>query len=236
MIEPNITERKTANLQASLMSYSPATEEGALLARIVSIVLHPILMGIYTVALLFFYTDFNLIFAGQFLRFLSPVFFLTCVVPLSSMYFLSKSGLMDSYRINPSRQRIIPFLIIFISYSLLIYYFHAAKLYVWFISILAVPLILVVILGVISAYWKISIHMAAIGALIGSTLSVCYNVKGVNPFILFIILFILAGCLGVARLSLKKNTPAQVYIGFFVGAVVSYLCVLFGAYWGVINL
>ena len=78
--------------------------------------------------------------------------------------------------------------------------------------------------------------MMGIGGLIGCTLSVCYNIKGLNPFVLFIILFILAGCLGVSRLVLKRHTPAQVYIGFLVGFVISYLCVWIGTYWGFILL
>ena len=74
----------------------------------------------------------------------------------------------------------------------------------------------------------------AIGGMIGCILSVCYNIKGLNLPVLFMILFILAGCLGVSRLMLNKSTPAQVYVGFLVGSVVSYLWVYIGTYWSLI--
>ena len=215
-------------------SLDDITEKEPLMARIISIILHPMLMGVYGVVLLFLYTDFRLIFANQFIRFVSPVFFLTFFVPLSSMYFLRKAGLIKDYELTDKRDRFLPYLTVFLAYLLLIYYFHSAKLYIWFLSTLAAPVILIVIAAVVNIRWKISAHMMGIGGLIGCTLSVCYHVKGLNPFVLFIILFILAGCLGVARLMLKRHTPAQVYTGFLIGLVVSYLCVWVGAYWGLI--
>jgi len=215
-------------------SLDSTKESEPLIPRIISILLHPMLMGVYGVALLFLYTDFNLIFAGQFIRFVSPVFFLTCFVPVSSMYFLKRAGLIKDYELTDKRDRFLPYLTVFLAYLLLIYYFHSAKLYIWFLSTLFAPVILIIIAAIVNIYWKISAHMMGIGGLIGCTLSVCYNIKGLNPFILFIILFILAGCLGVSRLILKRHTPAQVYIGFLVGLMVSYLCVWIGSYWGLI--
>jgi len=216
------------------VSSKQATEKEPLLPRIISIILHPLLMGAYGVALLFLYTDFNLLFAGQFIRFISPVVFFTCIVPLTGIYFLRKAGLIESYKLTERQDRLLPYIIVFFAYVLLIYYFYAAKLYVWFLSTLVAPLILVVITAIINGFWKISAHMVGIGCLIGCTLSVCYNVKGVNPFFLFIILFILAGCLGVSRLALGRHTPAQVYAGFLLGLIVSYICVWIGAYWGIL--
>lgn len=214
------------------LPYESSKTKEPVLAKIISIILHPFLMGVYGISLLFIYTDFNLIFAGQFTRFISPVFFLTCVIPASSIYFLKKAGLIKDYSLSDPRDRFTPYLVTFFAYALLIYYFYSAKLFIWFIAVLAAPLFLILIGAIINIYWKISAHMIGIGGLIGCTLSVCYNVKGVNPYVLFIILFILAGCLGVSRLVLKRHTPSQVYIGFLVGLIVSYLCVWLGAYWG----
>lgn len=215
--------------------YTPPKEKKPLPAVIISFVLHPIFMGVYGIILLFLYTDFNIIFARQFFRFISPVLFLTCIIPASSIYFLQKAGLIKDYSLSDKNDRLIPYILSFLSYALLVYYFNSAGLYMWFISTLVAPMILIAVTAIINIFWKISAHMVGIGGLIGCTLSVCYNVKGINPFILFIILFILAGCLGVARLILKKHTQAQVYIGFLVGIAISYFCVKIGAYWGFIS-
>ncbi len=229
-----LVESEKVVRKKSLDNNSYPQQDEPLIPRIISIVLHPIFMGVYGVALLFLYTDFNLLFAGQFLRFIAPVFFLTCFVPLSSMYFMKRAGLIKDYELTDKRDRFLPYFTVFFAYGLLIYYYSSAGLYIWFLSTLAAPLVLIVIAAVINVYWKISAHMIGIGGLIGSTLSVCYHVKGLNPFVLFIILFILAGCLGVSRLMLRRHTPGQVYAGFVLGLVVSYICVWIGAYWGLI--
>lgn len=234
MIEEKDILLRTSETVIRKKSLDSNKEKEPLIPRIVSIVLHPILMGVYGVLLLFLYTDFSIIFSGQFIRFISPVFFLTCFVPVSSMYFLKRAGLIKDYELTDKRERYLPYLTVFFAYLLLIYYFHSAGLYVWFLSTLIAPVILIIIAAIVNIYWKISAHMLGIGGLIGCTLSICYNVKALNPFVLFIILFILAGCLGVSRLKLKRHTPAQVYVGFLVGLVVSYICVWIGAYWGLI--
>lgn len=78
--------------------------------------------------------------------------------------------------------------------------------------------------------------MAGMGGLIGTVFSVCYNIKGQNPYILFIILIILVGALGVSRIILKRHTPAQVYAGFILGLVISYTAVFIGGYYPIILL
>lgn len=189
-------------------------------------------MGVYGVSLLFVYTDFNILFAGQFFRFLSPVFFCTCFLPVCTIYLLKRAGLIKDFSLSERQDRFVPYLVTFVLYCLLIYWFYSANLFIWFLASLFAPVLLIAIGGIINLFWKISAHMMGIGGLIGCTLSVCYNVKGTNPYVLFIILFILAGCLGVSRLILKRHTPAQVYTGFIVGLVASYLCVWIGTYWG----
>jgi membrane-associated phospholipid phosphatase len=68
-----------------------------------------------------------------------------------------------------------------------------------------------------------------IGGLSGGMMSVCFNVKGINPFVLFVILFLLAGFLAVARLRLNRETSSQVYTGFIAGFLLAYLCVWLSA-------
>lgn len=202
-----------------------------ILARIVSIVLHPLFMTMYGVCLLFVYTDFKFIFAGQFLSFLIPVFILSCMIPASSVFFLKKAGFVKDFELTNKNERFLPFIIAIICYALLFYYFFRAGMYIWFLSTLIAPLILLLLGSIITIFWKISIHMMSIGGLIGCVFSICYNVKSINPSVLFIILTILAGCLGVSRLILKRHTPAQVYAGFLTGFIISYLCV-----WTSVNL
>lgn len=213
--------------------YRPPKEKEPLVPQIISFVLNPIFMVVYTIILIFIYTDFKFLFANQFIRFMIPVIFFSCIIPVTGIYFLRLTNIVKNYNLDNKREWMLPATVFFLSYSLLFYYFFSAKLYIWFLSVVLTPLILLVIFIIISRFWKISAYMMGIGGLIGCILSVFYNIKGLNQPVLFSILFILAGCLGVSRLMLNRSTPAQVYVGFLVGLVVSYFCVYTGAYWGI---
>ncbi|MDR1092443.1 MAG: hypothetical protein LBL79_15350 [Prevotella sp.] len=213
--------------------YDPPRIKEPVLAHVISFVLHPLLMVVYVIALIFVYTDFKFLYGNQFIQFIAPAFFLSCAIPVSGIYTLKVTKLITDYKFRKG-ERFLPFIIFFFSYGLLFYYFFSARLTIWFLAVLAIPVMLFIIYSLISVFWRISIHMMGIGGLTGSIMSICYNIKGLNLCVLFIILFILAGSLGVSRLALNRSTPAQVYAGFLVGIVVSYLTVWIGAYWGIV--
>lgn len=231
MIQEIENEQNKDHVRSSIF-YVPPKEKEPIIARIFSIILHPLFMVLYAVILIFIHTDFKFLFANQFVRFMTPILFFSCIVPVTGMYFLKISGTIQNFNLNNKKEWLLPFSVFFLSYGLLFYYFFSAKLYIWFLAVVAVPMILLIVYTIISRFWDISAHMIGMGGLIGSIMSVCYNIKGLNLYILFIILFILAGCLGVSRLAAKKSTPAQVYVGFLIGIIISYLTVYAGAYWG----
>lgn len=235
MIEEIENEPNRSFVKSSVF-YEPPKEKEPILARIFSIALHPLFMVLYAVILIFIHTDFKFLFANQFVRFMAPVLFFSCIIPATGMYFLKISGIIRDFKLNNKKEWLLPFSVFFLSYGLLFYYFFSAKLYIWFLAVVAIPLILLIIYIIISRFWDISAYMIGIGGLIGSIMSVCYNIKGLNLYILFIILFILAGCLGVSRLALNKSTSAQVYVGFLIGIAISYLAVYIGTYWGFVIL
>ena len=198
-------------------------------AQIASIVLHPLLMPTYGLCLLFVYTNFGVFFANQFWTFFAPVFLLSCVIPASGVYVLYKLDMVTSLDLKNKDERSLPFLIGVLSYGTLVYYFwlsfQYSVVYFWIIAMFVAPLLLLIICATINLRWKISLHMAGVGALLGGVLSICYNVIYSNQYYLFIILFILAGILGVARLILSRHTPAQVYAGFLLGFFIAYICI-----------
>lgn len=201
---------------------------GYYLAQGLSFVFHPLLIPTYNVLLLFMYTSFALLFEGQELRILLPIFIFTCVIPFVFTTILRQLKLVKTFELHHREERFLPYFIACLANISLFYFFYRANLQLWFLALVAFPVILILLNLVINLFWKISTHMLAFGGLVGGVLSVSYNIYRANPFILFSLLFILAGCLGVARLALRKTTPQQVYTGFLVGLVVAYLCVWCG--------
>lgn len=205
------------------------------IARIVSVFLQPFLMPLYSVALLFVYTNFYGMYTGQILRFLIPVFVFSFLLPSLFSIVLCKLGYIEDLTLSNRDERTFPYLIFLTSNLSLVYFFYSAGVYPWFIGLVAAPALIALVGLIINLIWKISVHMLGIGGLIGGVLSVCLSVKGVNPFHLFIILFVLAGLLGVARLFLKRSTPAQVYLGFLIGLVLAFGSVFAGVFATVIS-
>ena len=201
-----------------------------LFPRVISILLHPLLMTTYGVCLLFVYTDFRYTYADRFWVFALPVFVATALLPANGIFLLKKANIVRDYGLKDRRERHYPLIMGIICHTLLLVFFYRGNALIWLQALMAAPIIVLLISGIINFFWKISFHMIGIGGLIGGVISVSYNVKWINPYILFIILFILAGCLGTSRLILKRHTPMQVYVGFALGFLVAYLCV----YWGVV--
>lgn len=196
--------------------------------KIVSNIFHPTLMPTYLLCFLFLYSNSGGLFGFQYVILPIFVFMLSCMVPLSGAFFLKQLRLISSYELKKKGESYLPVFISMLSNLALVYYFWVwigsmRIFFLWYLAILAVPVFLQVIyLVFVSCKWNISGHMLGIGALIGAILSICANVKAVNLYFLFMILFILAGLLGTARLIQKKNTEAQIYIGFLIGLIISY--------------
>lgn len=199
---------------------------GTIVCRFVSSLLQPLLMPLYSVLLLFLYTNFFSVYQGQELRIILPVFIFTYALPALFIFILWKLRYIRNIDLYEQWERVFPYLIFMMANISLTYFFYTAGMFLWFLGLVIAPAFVALVGFIINYFWKISAHMMGMGGLIGGIFSVCYNVKGVNPFVLFILLFILAGCLGSARLYLKKSTAAQVYIGFIVGFFIAFISVL----------
>lgn len=202
---------------------------GLSISKFLSVLLNPLTMPLYSIMLPFAYANFYGLYFNYILYALLCVFIFSCLLP--TLFTLALWGFRYIWDIHDIRQyeRIFPLIIFFISSFAVPYYFYHVGTPLWLVGLVAAPTIIGFFALLITLFWKISLHMLGIGGLIGGVLSVCFNVTGTNLVFLFMILFLLAGCLGVSRLYLKKSTPAQVYVGFLLGVVLSYLSVMMGA-------
>lgn len=91
----------------------------------------------------------------------------------------------------------------------------------WYlIAILLASLLIMVICFIIRIWWKVSMHMAAMGGVIGAL--VMYGVLlSYNPVWALCVVVLLAGLLGTARIVSGRHTNMQVFVGFAIG----YACV-----------
>jgi membrane-associated phospholipid phosphatase len=125
-----------------------------------------------------------------------------------------------------SRDRIIPLLFAsvfyYIGFILLgkIHFIPMFKLY------MIASVLLIIALLLISFKWNISIHMAATGALTATFFALSFR-AGVNPMNIIIIVVIVSGLVGTARLVLNKNNLLQVAAGYILGFIILYPVIYF---------
>ena len=154
------------------------------------------------------------------------LFLFTFLLPIISLLIKIKLRIVSSLEISNLKER--P-LVLFISliwflcgYYFLLPVFHAHPVLK---NVYVGGLLILFIGGVISKYWKISLHLISIGGATGVFLGL---EKIYNDFLFFVILFVmLSGFLAYARLKEKAHNHKQLYVGFFVGAIIEYLCILY---------
>jgi hypothetical protein len=189
-------------------------------SKIISIILHPILMPI-----IMLYLSLNLVpnigySIIDYSTFIYLIFLLsTIIIPLMSVLFLIKNKIVASVEMSNYKERFTPLIItaMWMSWG----YYKLCNILVYSPILkaeLICAIIIVLIAAIISRYWKISLHMLAIGGLTGVIFSINILFGGLTLVAILCILF--AGILGVARLNEKAHNHAQVYIGFLVGFMI----------------
>jgi membrane-associated phospholipid phosphatase len=127
---------------------------------------------------------------------------------------------------NKREDRIIPFIMTAIFFSLAYYLLkqlHISPIYNYFI--IGTTFIIIIAL-IINYFWKISIHMIAMGGMLGAFLALSFVLIINIPILIMLIIFI-SGLVGFARLKLNIHSPAQVYIGFLTGVTIMFLLFIF---------
>jgi membrane-associated phospholipid phosphatase len=196
------------------------------LAKFVSIIFHPVLLPTLGFLLLFvsgFYDSMLTTDAKRFI--LLVIFFSTATLPMLAIVIISLNSKFDMLMPN-SRERIIPLLFTsvfyYIGFILLgrIHFIPMFKLY------MIASVLLIVALLLISFKWNISIHMAVTGALTATFFALSFR-GGVNPVNAILIMVLVSGLVGTARLVLNKNSLLQVAAGYVLGFIILYPVIYF---------
>jgi len=187
-------------------------------AKIISIIFQPLMMPLLTLLILF-NSDTFIAFSiademKTFIYFLFIAF--TVVLPTMIFLWLIKRGVISSLDMPEASERKIPFLISIILYFALYYLLRKLALPELVYLLLLGTILSIVVCFFITIIWKISIHMIAVGGVIGSLLALSIRL-GADFILPIYVVTLLSGFIGYARLKLYLHTPAQVYSGFLLG-------------------
>jgi hypothetical protein len=198
------------------------------LAKILSVLFHPLLMPTYGFLLIFCtknyiatFTPFNLK-----LVILGITFVFTFVLPAINSLILLKAKRISSLHMETSRERAIPYFSTSLYFFALYYLFHSAEFPPVFVILILGAGISILLTFIINFKWKISAHAIGVGGIVGATLGMSYRLMIDLRYILILVI-LLAGVVGYARLKLNAHTPAQVYTGFLMGFFVELILMIF---------
>lgn len=188
------------------------------LAKLLSRLLHPIFIPTITLAIISTKFLNIIILSNQLNIIIIGTVIFTLLFPLLSILYLLITKRIKSLQIEEKEERILP--ILFTIIWMLIGYYFLGNILEYTPVVNSIYLGMVATLGItllITKYWKISLHMAAIGGCFGVFLNLQYIYGGVINYVIFIL--ILSGLLGYSRAILKAHNMRQIYSGFLLGVL-----------------
>jgi len=188
-------------------------------ARIISVIFHPLLIPTLGFLLLFnsgFY--FSILPWSIKSLVLLIIFISTCVLPGLSILLLSLKPDFD-LNMEKSTDRVLPLMFSSIFYYMGYLILKQMPIFPIYNFFLLASILVQIALLAVSLRWKISAHSAAIGGLVGGFFGLSFRLQE-NPVIILIALILITGLVGSARLILGKHSSSQVYSGFLLGFLI----------------
>jgi hypothetical protein len=203
-----------------------------LVARIISVLFHPLLLATYLfglLALVFPVALDPLKEEGQ-LNFIFLIFCVTFLFPALNVGIFKTFGSIRTLAMKDRQERIIPFSFITILYIVVTYLFYSRTRIGIEDNLLKFLIIIdaLALAGTIATYfYKVSMHSLAICGLIGILLPLNKISEENALFYPTIVMIALAGVVMSARLQLNVHTPREVMIGGVLGFVTSFVLMFF---------
>ena len=193
-----------------------------LFSTILSTLFHPLLMVTYGITFALMGTFLALYPLRMKLLIWGSAFLSTAVLPGLFIYLLTRTGAASDLELTKRKERALPYLIVISSVALCLYFLYRMMMPFWLFAILMGICVALLIALCINFFWKISAHMIGIGGLLGGLMGVA-RIHLINPYLLFIAVLLIAGLLGTSRIFLKRHTPLQVYAGFSLGFMCTFV-------------
>jgi hypothetical protein len=206
------------------------------LARLISLLFHPLLIMTYMLVLLLMVNPYLFGLSslsekpGQML--LLQVFFSTFFIPAFAMLMLRFLGLVPSLRFRERTDRIIPYIITGVFYLWMFYNFlnnsQVPDAYASFALGATIGLFLAFFINIFS---KISAHTVGMGVFIGMVVITMFLFSygyftvdlrslgswRLNMILILLVTLLIAGLVGTARQMLEWHEPIDLYGGYLIG-------------------
>lgn len=202
-----------------------------LFARIVSALLHPLLMGTYLCGTLMITMPSALepVRPDNFTGFLMLIFLVTFLLPAINLFIFRIFGTISSLAMPERRDRVIPFVFISLFYLTMTYLFYWKFGINYQDNIFRFLLIMdFLVLGatIITLSYKVSVHSLAICGLLGIFIPLNKVADDSGLLYATAVCLVVAGFVMSSRLQLNAHTPREILAGGLSGFAISFLSML----------
>jgi len=192
------------------------------LSKVLSLVFFPMFVPTYAIIILLFISPYaQLPLAYRFIL-LGETTLITCGIPIFYVWMLIKQGIVKNFYIEDKKQRTIPYIISIVSGIMwtIILFKSGLQACIWLSALGSVVSLMIV--TVITHFWKISAHLTMMGCLLGAFLSFFLQNK-IFPLPIIMVLLCIALVLMWARIFLNAHTSMQTVAGYLLGILVTFL-------------
>ena len=195
------------------------------LANIISIAFHPLLMASFLFLILVYFAPsvVSPIQEDSVNTLVIIIFILTFIIPASSVGVLRMTSSISSLSLQSRRERVLPFFFIALYYGVTTYLFEEkfpinSHLILIFTTITG----LILIVTLITTFWKISAHSVGINGLLGFLVAI--DIRFPDSQLLWPILSVvlISGFVMSSRLILNAHNLSQVLLGGVTGFIVCF--------------
>jgi membrane-associated phospholipid phosphatase len=180
--------------------------------------LHPLFLPVYVLLwLLFGNSYFSLTVPGSVkLQLIGLTAITTIIFPFVFIIMLFRKRVIQSLYMEKREDRVYPFLITSVFFSLTFHLFQKIHILFGFQIFMLGATLLILLSMLINFKRKISIHMVGAGGVFGFLTGLSHQMNEIYLLPISLCL-LLAGLVGYARLKLNAHSPVQVYLGFVTG-------------------
>ena len=191
-------------------------------ARVISVIFTPFSIPFLAFLILFLFSYLRIMPIQYKLIVLGVVYCFTILMPTLTIFLFRKINGFSPEDLGERKRRFMPFLLTITSYVFCLVMMHRLNIPWYMTGIILAALIMMVICIVVNLKWKLSEHMAGVGAIVGGLVSFS-ALFGYNPVWWLCLFILIAGVLGTARIILQHHTLGEVLVGFAVGLICSLL-------------
>jgi len=194
------------------------------LAYIVSLITHPVFTTLWIFLIVFNLNTYPFFILNPKAKLLILVFVLinNILIPIAITYLLLKMKLVSSLDIFEKKQRTLPLLVTIT--MLLFTYINSVNLNLPILwnNIVLVLIIVASLSLIINFFYKISLHLTALGTLISIVIYINLDLN-YDSIVLISILFLLSGLTAYSRLVLNAHSKGEVIAGFLFGSLFTFV-------------